>query len=114
MKTLEEVEDKGWLGISWLKSDYMWVWVFLLLLTIAEVLIPEPESFGLGTFPDILIWEARSIQVVSLILLAVCKTFLVAWYYMHLISERPAIILIACAPFIFSIFLTIGLFPWPR
>jgi hypothetical protein len=31
---------------------------------------------------------------------------------MHLISERPAIILIACAPFIFSTFLTIGLFPW--
>jgi hypothetical protein len=32
---------------------------------------------------------------------------------MHLVSERPSIILIGAAPFIFSTFLTIGLFPWP-
>src|SRR5699024_2844030 len=56
--------------------------------------------------------EPRTFQVVLLIGMAIAKTFLVAWYYMHLISERPAIILIACAPFIFSVFLTIGLFPW--
>ncbi|MFW5967890.1 MAG: cytochrome C oxidase subunit IV family protein [Persicimonas sp.] len=113
MQTLEEVEEKTWFGIDWLKAEYMWVWVALLVLTILEVLVPEPESFGLGAFPDILMFEARTIQVVLLIGLAISKTFLVAWYYMHLVSERPAIILVACAPFIFSVFLTIGLFPWP-
>ncbi|MFB6372718.1 MAG: cytochrome C oxidase subunit IV family protein, partial [Bradymonadaceae bacterium] len=53
----------------------------------------------------------RTFVVVSLVLLALAKTFFVAWYYMHLIDERPSIILIACAPFLFSIFLTIGLWP---
>ena len=44
--------------------------------------------------------------------LAIVKTYCVAWFYMHLIDERPLIVLIACAPFIFSVFLTVGLFPW--
>ena len=113
MQTLEEVEENQWFGISWLKSDYMWVWVALLVLTVVEVIVPEPELVGLSQFPSLLFFEARTLQVISLILLAVIKTFLVAWYYMHLVSERPSIILIACAPFIFSVFLTIGLFPWP-
>lgn len=112
MQTLEEVEQKTWLGISWLKADYMWVWVALLVLTIIEVIIPEPELVGINGFPGFLFFEPRTLQVVLLIVMAIAKTFLVGWYYMHLISERPAIILIACAPFIFSVFLTIGLFPW--
>jgi|SRR5690554_2061144 len=113
MQTLEEVEHKNWLGISWLKSDYMWVWVALLVLTLLEVIVPEPELIGLGSFPGFLgILEPRTFQVVSLIGLAVIKTFLVAWYYMHLISERPLIVLIAAAPFVFATFLTIGMFPW--
>lgn len=112
MQTLEEVEEKTWFGISWLKSDYMWVWVALLVLTIIEVIIPEPALVGLADIPDIGAVSGRTIEVVSLIVLAIAKTFLVGWYYMHLISERPAIILIACAPFIFAVFLTIGLFPW--
>lgn len=114
MQTLEEVEEKGWFGISWLKSDYMWVWVALLVLTVVEVIVPEPELIGLPEFGGFLIFEARTLQVISLFVLAITKTFLVAWYYMHLVSERPAIILVACAPFVFSVFLTIGLFPWPR
>ncbi len=114
MQTLEEVESKSWLGISWLKADYMYVWMALLALTICEVIVPEPSIVGLGKFPGVLFFEPRTLQVILLICLAVTKTFLVAWYYMHLVSERPSIILIACAPFIFSVFLTIGLFPWPR
>jgi len=113
MQTLEEVEHKSWLGISWLKADYMWVWVALLILTALEVIVPEPQLIGLGEFPGLFgIMEPRTFQVVSLIVLAMVKTGLVGWYYMHLISERPAIILIACAPFLFATFLTIGMFPW--
>ena len=104
-------EEKLWFGF--LNAQYMWVWVALLVLTIVEVIVPEPELIGMDTFPGLGIMDPRTLQVISLILLALVKTFLVAWYYMHLVSERPSIILIACAPFIFSLFLTIGLFPWP-
>lgn len=97
-------ETKEWFGF--LNAQYMWVWVALLVLTLVEVLIPEPELVGLA------FQLPRSVQVLSLIGLALVKTWMVAWYYMHLISEKPAIILVACAPFLFSVFLTIGLFPW--
>jgi hypothetical protein len=97
-------EQNSFLGISWLYSTYMWVWFALLVLTVVEVIVPEPQLIGLAAFP-------RWVVVLSLIMLALGKTFLVAWYYMHLIDERPSIIGIACAPFIFSVFLTIGLWP---
>ncbi len=93
-------------GIEW-NVQYMIIWAALLLLTVIEVFIPEmvgPKSlFGLSI--------SRGIGVFSLIALACVKTYLVAWFYMHLIDERPLIVLIASAPFIFSVFLTIGLFP---
>ncbi len=96
----------GWLGIKGLYTQYMWVWLGLLIFTAIEVVIPEPGTFGLPfVFP-------RLFVVTSLIVIALIKTWMVAWYYMHLIAERPAIILIACVPFIFSLFLTIGMFPW--
>mgnify|MGYP006287517109 CR=1 FL=1 len=97
-------EQKTFLGIDWLYSTYMWVWAALLILTVVEVIVPEPSLIGLAKFP-------RTVTVLSLIILALIKTFAVAWYYMHLIDERPSIILIACAPFVFSVFLTIGLWP---
>jgi len=117
-------EQSEWLGIDWgawklptLYSTYMWVWAALLILTVVEVIIPDPHmlnTWGLVS-PAQADWLAgympRIFVVVSLILLALAKTFCVAWYYMHLIDERPSIILIACAPFLFSIFLTIGLWP---
>ncbi len=96
----------GWLGIKGLYTQYMWVWLGLLIFTAIEVVIPEPATFGLS------ITFSRLFVVVSLILIALVKTWMVAWYYMHLIAERPAIILVACVPFIFSLFLTIGMFPW--
>jgi len=99
-------EQSSWLGIDWLYSTYMWVWAALLILTVVEVIVPEPSLIGLPT--DLF---SETFTVLSLILLALTKTFCVAWYYMHLIDERPAIILIACAPFLFSVFLTIGLWP---
>lgn len=117
-------EQSEWLGIDWsawkmptLYSTYMWVWALLLVLTLVEVIVPDPQmlhTWGLVS-PAGAEWIAgympRTFVVVSLILLALAKTFFVAWYYMHLIDERPSIILVACAPFIFSIFLTVGLWP---
>lgn len=110
-------QRENWLGVDWLYSTYMWVWAGLFVLTIVEVLVPEPAllaDWGLATQGMIASLNSiftRQVVVVSLILLALAKTFCVAWYYMHLIDERPSIILVACAPFIFSVFLTIGLWP---
>ena len=119
----------GWAKMDFVYREYMWSWLLLLILTIVEVYVPEPhiftelfESLGLGFMASGQEWinawymeylgSSRAFVVISLILMALVKTWLVAWYYMHLISEKPAIILIACAPFVFSVFLTIGLFPW--
>lgn len=119
----------GWLGIKGLYREYMWVWIALFVLTVVEVYVPEPhifaelyESLGLtflvGPQEWINAWymeylgNSRPFVVISLIVMALMKTWLVAWYYMHLISEKPSIVLVACAPFVFSLFLTIGLFPW--
>lgn len=116
----------GWLKLDWVYREYMWVWVWLFVLTLVEVFIPEPEIFGalfemilpaIGPVESMNAWLyglefPRVFVVVSLIALALVKTWLVAWYYMHLISEKPSIILVACAPFVFSLFLTVGIFPW--
>ena len=119
-------EQTDWLGIDWdnlpialptLYSTYMWVWVALLVLTLVEVLVPDPHMlhvWGListASADSLAAMMPRWFVVTSLILLALAKTFSVAWYYMHLIDERPMIIGVACAPFIFSMFLAIGLWP---
>jgi hypothetical protein len=108
----------NWFGIDWLYSTYMWVWAALLALTVVEVIVPEPTILlEWGVAPESFVtWLKTSllttpVVVVSLILMALAKTFFVAWYYMHLIDERPSIILVACAPFVFSVFLTIGIWP---
>ena len=88
-----------------MKKGYMVIWAVLLILTVVEVIVPEPQLIGLEAFP-------RLAVILSLFGLALIKTVLVAWYYMHLVDERVAIILIACDPFLFSLFLTIGLFPY--
>jgi len=97
-------DEKLWFGL--LKPLYMYVWAALLVLTIIETIVPEPTIIGLPAMP-------RTVTVVTLILLALTKTVLVAGYYMHLVGEKPSLIPIACAPFLFSLFLTVGLFPYP-
>lgn len=95
-------------GIEW-NVQYMIIWAVLLGLTLVEVFIPEmtqPKAMIGISLP-------RWAGVLSLISLAIIKTYCVAWFYMHLVDERPLLILIASAPFIFSVFLTLGLFPWP-
>ncbi len=96
-------EKKLWFGF--LDPLYMWIWVALIVLTIVEVIIPEPQLIGMEPF-------GRSFTVISLIGFALVKTVLVAAYYMHLVGDKPAMMLIACTPFLFSIFLTIGIFPY--
>lgn len=96
-------DEKMWFGF--LKPGYMVVWFLLLVLTVVEVIIPEPALIGMMPFD-------RLFVILSLIVVALAKTVMVAWYYMHLVDEGVSIILIACAPFLFSIFLTIGLFPY--
>ncbi len=93
---------------------YMIIWVVLLALTLVEVFIPEmamgpngPREHGI--FDAIF---SRNVAITLLVILAIAKTYCVAWFYMHLVDERPLIVLIGCTPFIFSVFLTIGLFPW--
>lgn len=105
-------------GIDWLYTTYMVVWAALLILTIVEVIVPEPDilmTWGLAG-QEAVTWLktsllTRPVVVASLILMALAKTFFVAWYYMHLIDERPTLILVACAPFVFSIFMAIGIWP---
>ena len=96
-------KEAKWKGIF--HVQYMYVWAALLALTVVEVIIPEPSLIGLTAM-------SRTATVLSLIFMALIKTILVAGYYMHLIGDRPALIPIAATPFVFSTFLTIGLFPY--
>lgn len=99
-------KEAKWYGVF--HVQYMVIWAVLLILTIVEVYIPEPTlipAFGIEAFP-------RTFVILSLIGLALVKTVLVAGYYMHLIGDKPAMILIAATPFVFSVFLTVGLFPY--
>lgn len=101
--------------------SYMIIWAVLLGLTFIEVFIPEmavgpngPKPGGLldDLFGRDMDFFGRNVAVALLVVLAIAKTYCVAWFYMHLVDERPLIVLIGCTPFIFSVFLTIGLFPW--
>ncbi len=98
---MADANAKTWtIGKVKLNRQYILIWVALLVLTLIEVAVPEiaiPRTWG----------------VLALISLAIAKTYLVAWFYMHLVDERPILVLVASAPFIFSVFLTVGLFPWP-
>ena len=98
-------KEAKWFFNDLLHAQYWVIWAVLLVLTFVEVIIPEPSLIGLQMFP-------RTFVVISLIMIALAKTVLVAGYYMHLIGDKPALIAIASAPFIFSVFLTVGLFPY--
>ena len=99
-------KEAKWFAGDVLHFQYMVIWAVLLILTVVEVIIPEPTLIGMDYH------FSRTFVILSLIGVALVKTILVAGYYMHLIGEKPAVIPIACAPFLFSIFLTIGLFPY--
>ncbi len=98
-------KEAKWVFHDLLHLQYWVIWAVLLVFTFIEVVIPEPSLVGLDTFP-------RTFVIIALIMIALVKTVLVAGYYMHLIGDKPAMIMVAATPFIFSIFLTIGIFPY--
>lgn len=80
------------------KPNYVgvfWVLVIFTLLEVGITYLPVPK------LPMALI----------LISLAMSKALLVAMYYMHLKFETRLLILIALAPFLFAVILTLALMP---
>ena len=57
------------------RKQYWFIWLYLLLLTIAEV--------GVANLPGV----AKGLMVSALVLLAVGKAALVGLFYMHLVRE---------------------------
>ncbi len=80
------------------EPNYMAVFWGLLALTLAEV----------GIF---YLHIGRVYLIVALVLMALIKAFLVAWYFMHLRSERWTLIFITVIPFILAVDLLLGLLP---
>ena len=79
------------------KPSYLRIFVFLAVLTVVEVAVaftPMPHSA----------------RLLFLVALAIAKATLVAMYYMHLRFEGRVLRLIAVAPLLFAIILTIAPF----
>jgi cytochrome c oxidase subunit 4 len=77
------------------KPNYYLVWLYLLILTIAEVGVAFVSHL-----PDA--W-----LILILLFLAVWKAALVAMYYMHLKFEPPRLVLMVLAPIPFAILITL-------
>jgi caa(3)-type oxidase subunit IV len=91
-----EVVDKGDEETVVRKSpNYYLIWLYLLILTIAEVL----AAFFSG-IPKV--W-----LIVILVALAVWKAALVAMYYMHLKYEPPRLVMLVLAPIPLAILITL-------
>ena len=80
------------------EPNYMRVFWALLGLTLLEVGI-------------VYLHMAKIYLVTALILMALLKAFLVAWYFMHLRSERWTLIFITTLPLFLVIDLFLGLLP---
>lgn len=77
---------------------YLMVWGALAVLTLVELGV---ASLGLGRGPTICLLVAFS----------AAKALLVAMYFMHLKFERVALVMIAAAPLLFAVILTLALLP---
>jgi cytochrome c oxidase subunit 4 len=80
------------------EPNYMGVWVWLLILTIAEIVVALLALTPL----------AKGILLVGM---AVTKAALVALYFMHLRFERVTLGVIALTPLIICVFLIFMLLP---
>ena len=80
------------------EPNYLTVWGALAGLTAIEVVIYYLHI-------------ARFYFVTALVLLALTKAFLVAWYFMHLRSERGALIFMTVIPLLLAADLLLGLMP---
>ncbi len=77
------------------KPNYYLVWLYLLVLTIAEVMV----AFISGLPFEVLVFILLS--------LAIWKAALVAMYYMHLRFEPPRLVVLALAPLPLAVLITI-------
>lgn len=77
------------------KPNYYLVWLYLLILTIAEVMV----AFVSGLPFQVLVFV--------LLGLALWKAALVAMYYMHLRFEPPRLVILALAPIPLAILITL-------
>jgi caa(3)-type oxidase subunit IV len=80
------------------EPNYMKIFWWLLALTIVEVGV---------VYAHLPHWS----MVSALILLALAKAFMVAWYFMHLRSEKTVLIAIVGLPLLLLIDLFLGLMP---
>lgn len=78
------------------KPNYYLIWLYLLVLTIAEVLVAFVSHLP------------KSVLIVILLLLAVWKAALVAMYYMHLRFEPPRLIMMILGALPLAILLTLA------
>lgn len=77
------------------KPNYYLVWLYLLILTVAEVMV----AFVSGLPFEVLVFILLS--------LAIWKAALVAMYYMHLKFEPPRLVILALAPIPLAVLITI-------
>jgi cytochrome c oxidase subunit IV len=80
------------------KEPYMKIFWALLVLTLAEV----------GIF---YLHLGKVYLVTALVLMALMKAFLVAWYFMHLRFERWTLMILALIPLALAFDLYLGLLP---
>jgi cytochrome c oxidase subunit 4 len=88
-------EESAHEGVRRKTANYYLVWLYLLILTIAEVSV----AF-MSHFPET--W-----LILILLFLAVWKAALVAMYYMHLKFEPPRLVLMVLAPIPLAILITL-------
>jgi cytochrome c oxidase subunit 4 len=75
--------------------NYYLVWLYLLILTIAEVGVAFVSNFP------------KTWLILLLLFLAVWKAALVAMYYMHLKFEPPRLVVMVLAPIPLAILITL-------
>ena len=80
------------------EPNYIAVFWSLLTLTLLEVAVYY-------------LHVPRVFFVTALVLLALMKAFLVAWFFMHLRSERWTLIFVTVIPLLLAVDLFLGLFP---
>ena len=66
-------------------KEYLIIFVVLAVLTALELMVPELNT-------------AYSLKASALVLLAIAKAFVVAWWYMHLNEEKKWLWFIAAIP----------------
>jgi len=78
---------------------YFSIWFVLLIVTLAEVVFAA------------IFKQSSLFKGVGLVVMALYKVVLVALYFMHLKFEKKTLWIVAAAPLIFGVILSIGAYP---